>query len=300
MDSSIFLQQILNGLQLGAIYALIALGYTLVYGVIRLINFAHGDFMMVGAYAAYGACFLLAAPAGAAGLALLFLAAMAAGGAAALASDRFAYRPLRHRPKLSALVTAIGVSLLLEHTASALPFLGPTPRFFPQVLPPRSFPLGPARVSIHLVLDLGVAAALMAALTLLIRRTALGRAMRAVAQDREAALLMGVDAERIIPWTFLVGGAFAGAAGLLAGAAYPRIQPFMGLLPGLKAFVAAVLGGIGSIPGAVLGALILGLVETFATAWHSILGEGIAFLLLILVLLLRPRGLLGERTGERP
>jgi branched-chain amino acid transport system permease protein len=300
MDAIFNLQQILNGLQLGALYALVALGYTLVYGVVRLINFAHGDFTMVGAYAAYGAFFLLGARAAGPGAGLLFLAAMAAGGAAAWAADRFAYRPLRHRPKLSALVTALGVSLLLEHTASALPCIGPTPRAFPELLPPRAFSLGPARVSIHMLLDLGVAALLMAGLALLIHRTALGRAMRAVAHDREAAMLMGVDVERVIPWTFLLGGALAGAAGLLAGAAYPRIHPFMGLLPGLKAFIAAVLGGIGSVPGAVLGALVLGLAETFAAAWNSIAGEGIAFLLLILVLLLRPRGLMGERSGERP
>jgi branched-chain amino acid transport system permease protein len=299
VDAIFNLQQVLNGLQLGAIYALLALGYTMVYGVVRLINFAHGDFYMLGAYAAYGAFFLQGGRTGAPPFLGVLLAAMAAGAAAAMASNRLAYRPLRYRPRLSPLVAAIGVSMFLEYTASALPFLGPSPRPFPEVLRLPAIRLGALQVSSHALLDLVLAAVLMGGLTWLVRGTRLGAAMRAVAQDKDAARLMGIDVERVIPLTFLAGGAFAGAAGLLAATAYPRIQPFMGILPGLKAFVAAVLGGIGSIPGAVLGAFLMGLGETFATAWNSAFGEGIAFLVLILVLLVRPAGILGERTGEK-
>ena len=292
-------QQILNGLQLGAIYALLALGYTMVYGIVRLINFAHGDFYMLGAYAAYGAFFLCGAGVGWPGVLAMLAAGMAGGGAIALLTNQFAYRPLRYKPKLSSLVTAIGVSMFLEYTVSALPMIGPSPRAFPEILPRKAFALGSVQVSNHLLLDLALAALLMAGLMFLIHRTPLGRAMRAVAQDKDAARLMGIDVERIIPWTFLIGGAFAGAAGLLAGLTYPRIQPYMGVQPGLKAFIAAVLGGIGSVPGAVAGALVMGLAETFATAWNSLLGEGIAFFILILVLLVRPQGLFGERTIEK-
>jgi branched-chain amino acid transport system permease protein len=160
-------------------------------------------------------------------------------------------------------------------------------------------PIGNATISNYVILDISVAAVLMIGLTLLVRKSALGKAMRAVSQDKDAARLMGIDVEKVIGWTFLIGGAFAGAAGLLSGMTYPRIFPYMGILPGLKAFIAAVLGGIGNIPGAVLGAYIMGLAETFASAYNSLLGEGIAFAILILVLLVRPRGLLGEKTADK-
>lgn len=294
-------QQIVNGLQLGAIYALIALGYTMVYGIVRLINFAHGDFFMVGAYAAYGAFFLFNffLPAGNGLAFIVLILAMAAGGAIAVASDQFAYKPLRYKPKLSSLVTAIGVSMFLEYFFSALPVIGPSPRGFPEALPKKMFHIGSAEISNYVIVDLAVAGVLMIGLTILIQRTALGRAMRAVSQDKDAAKLMGINVDRIISLTFLIGGAFAGAAGLLAGLTYPRIQPYMGILPGLKAFIAAVLGGIGSVPGAVLGAFIMGLAETWATAYNSLLGEGIAFVILIVVLLLRPNGIFGEKTADK-
>jgi branched-chain amino acid transport system permease protein len=301
MGSVINAQQVVNGLQLGSIYALIALGYTMVYGIVRLINFAHGDFYMVGAFAAYGAFYLFNAYLGT-GDALAFVVlvlAMAAGGGIALLANRFAYKRLRYKPRLSSLVTAIGVSMLLEYLFSALPVIGPNPRGFPEVIAKRMYTVGAAEVSNYVVIDIAVAAVLMIGLTLLIRHTALGKAMRAVSQDKDAARLMGIDVERIISATFLVGGAFAGAAGLLAGMTYPRIQPYMGILPGLKAFIAAVLGGIGNIPGAVLGAYIMGLAETFATSYNSLLGEGIAFVILILVLLVRPTGILGEKTADK-
>jgi branched-chain amino acid transport system permease protein len=295
------LQQIVNGLQLGSIYALIALGYTMVYGIVRLINFAHGDFYMIGAYAAYAAFFLFNAYI-APGNVLVFIiliVAMLAGAAVAMLSNRFAYKPLRYKPKLSSLVTAIGVSMFIEYFFSALPVIGPSPRGFPEVLPKVMWTLGSAQVSNYVVIDLVVAAALMTGLTLLVQKSPLGRAMRAVSQDKDAAKLMGINVEGIISFTFLIGGAFAGAAGLLAGLTYPRIMPYMGILPGLKAFISAVLGGIGNIPGAMLGAYIMGIAETTANAYNSLLGEGIAFVILIIVLLVRPTGLLGEKTADK-
>jgi branched-chain amino acid transport system permease protein len=301
MGSVINAQQVVNGLQLGSIYALIALGYTMVYGIVRLINFAHGDFYMVGAFAAYGAFYLFNAYLGSGGVLafVVLILAMAASAAIALLANRFAYKPLRYKPRLSSLVTAIGVSMFLEYLFSAIPIIGPNPRGFPEIIPKRMFTVGSAEISNYVVIDLAVAAVLMVGLSLLIQRSALGKAMRAVSQDKDAARLMGIDVEKIISATFLIGGSFAGAAGLLAGMTYPRIQPYMGILPGLKAFIAAVLGGIGNIPGAVLGAYIMGLAETFATSYNSLLGEGIAFVILILVLLVRPTGLLGEKTADK-
>jgi branched-chain amino acid transport system permease protein len=295
------LQQIVNGLQLGSIYALIALGYTMVYGIVRLINFAHGDFYMIGAYAAYAAFFLFNAYI-APGNVLVFIVlivAMIVGASVAMLSNRFAYKPLRYKPKLSSLVTAIGVSMFIEYFFSALPVIGPSPRGFPEVLPKIMWTIGSAQVSNYVVIDLVVAAALMTGLTLLVQKSPLGRAMRAVSQDKDAAKLMGINVEGIISFTFLIGGAFAGAAGLLAGLTYPRIMPYMGILPGLKAFISAVLGGIGNIPGAMLGAYIMGIAETTANAYNSLLGEGIAFVILIIVLLVRPTGLLGEKTADK-
>jgi branched-chain amino acid transport system permease protein len=273
----------------------------MVYGIVRLINFAHGDFYMVGAFAAYGAFYLFNAYIGSGGVLafVVLILAMAASGAVAMLANRLAYKPLRYKPRLSSLVTAIGVSMFLEYLFSALPVIGPNPRGFPEIIPKRMFTVGSAEISNYVVIDLAVAAVLMIGLTLLIQRSALGKAMRAVSQDKDAARLMGIDVERIISATFLIGGAFAGAAGLLAGMTYPRIQPYMGILPGLKAFIAAVLGGIGNVPGAVLGAYIMGLAETFATSYNSLLGEGIAFVILILVLLVRPTGLLGEKIADK-
>ena len=301
MPSIFSLQQFVNGLQLSAIYALIALGYTMVYGIVRLINFAHGDFFMVGGYAAYGAFFMFNffLPRGSWMAFIVLILAMVAGASIALLSNQFAYKPLRYKPKLSSLVTAIGVSMLLEYSFSAIPLIGPSPRGFPELMEKQMFRVAGVDFSNYLVIDLMVASALMIGLTLLIHKTPLGRAMRAVSQDKDAAKLMGINVEMIIAFTFAVGGAFAGAAGLLAGLTYPRIQPYMGILPGLKAFIAAVLGGIGNVPGAMLGAFIMGLAETFATAYNSLLGEGIAFVILIIVLLLRPTGLLGEKTADK-
>jgi branched-chain amino acid transport system permease protein len=302
MGSIFSVQQIVNGLQVGSIYALIALGYTMVYGIIRLINFAHGDFFMIGAYISYGVFYLfnifLARNTGVLAFVVL-LASMAGGAAVAMLTNRLAYRPLRYKPKLSSLITAIGVSMFIEYFFSALPIIGPSYRAFPDILPKHLYKIAGATISNYVILDIVIAAVMMTGLTLFVKYSRIGKAMRAVSQDKDAARLMGIDIEKIIAYTFAIGGAFAGVAGLLNGMTYPRIFPYMGILPGLKAFIAAVLGGIGNIPGAVLGAYIMGLAETFASAYNSLLGEGIAFAILIVVLLVRPRGLLGEKTADK-
>lgn len=296
-------QQLINGLQLGAIYALLALGYTMVYGIIRLINFAHGDFWMIGAYSVYFTAIYLVTTLGKVSPILVFLAAlliaMAAGSLVAILANQIAYKPLRYRPRLSALITAVGVSMFLEYLFSSLPFIGPSYLAFPEIVKRQEYYIGSIHLNNYQIIDLAVALLLMAFLTYIVRKTMAGKAMRAVSLDKDAAKLMGINIERIIMLTFLIGGAFAGAAGLLAGITYPRINPYMGILPGLKAFVAAVLGGIGIIPGAMLGGFILGIAEVFATSFNSLLGEGIAFAVLILVLIFRPQGLLGEKTAEK-
>lgn len=302
-----FFQQLLNGIQLGSIYALIALGYTMVYGIVRLINFAHGDFFMIGAYAAYGFYYALGRffGAGRAGgnyfilFLLVLVGAMAAGGLAAVTANRVAYKPLRDKPRLSSLITAIGVSMFIEYFFSALPAIGPSFRGFPEVFPKTIVKIGSASVSNYVIIDVLVAVVLMIFLTLLVKFSKVGKAMRAVSQDKEAAKLMGINVETIIGITFLIGGSFAGVAGLLSGLTYPRIFPYMGILPGLKAFIAAVLGGIGNIPGAMLGSYIMGIAETYATSINSLIGEGIAFAILIIVLLVRPQGILGEKTADK-
>lgn len=303
MDLTTFFQQLVNGLQLGAIYALIALGYTMVYGIIKLINFAHGDFLMVGAYAVYFfATFIMALTNTVSPIILFILClivSLAAGALIAELSNRLAYKPLRYRPRLSALITAVGVSMFLEYFFASLPFIGPSFRAFPDIIKPVSYLVGGVYLNNIQLLDIGLALVLMILLFFIVNRTMTGKAMRAVSQDKDAARLMGINIERTITFTFLIGGALAGAAGILMAMTYPRIFPYMGILPGLKAFVAAVLGGIGSIPGAMLGGFLLGVAEIYATSYNSLLGEGIAFAILILVLLFRPQGLLGEKQSEK-
>lgn len=301
MEKIFNLQQLINGIQLGSIYALIALGYTMVYGIVRLINFAHGDFFMIGAYASYFTILFATVRGYHIPVVIVFLISMGAGAGAAVLANRIAYKPLRYKPRLSALITAIGVSMFIEYIFSALPAIGPSYRSFPneQFMQSKIFTFGTTTVSNYAIIDILVSAGLMIFLTYLVKFTRVGMAMRAVSQDKDAAKLMGIDIEKIIMITFIVGGGFAGAAGLLTGMSYPRIFPYMGILPGLKAFIAAVLGGIGNIPGAMLGSYIMGISETFATSYRSLLGEGIAFAILILVLLFRPQGLLGETIAEK-
>jgi len=296
------LQQLVNGIAWGSIYALIALGYTMVYGILRLINFAHGDVYMVGAFTAYFAARAL----GAGGadpspwFALLVLViAMVACAILGVLIEFFAYRPVRKSSRLTALITAIGVSLLLENLGIRI--FGADPKFFPQLVAPRNITLAEGVVvTNHQVTVVLVSIVLMIGLTLFVTRTRTGKAMRAVAFNRDAASLMGIPVNRIITITFAIGSALAAAAGVLVGLTNPKIEPLMGIMPGVKAFVAAVLGGIGSIPGAVIGGLTMGVSEYLVVGYvSSTFRDAIAFVILILVLLIRPTGLLGRNVAEK-
>jgi len=291
------IQQLINGLSLGAIYALIALGYTMVYGVLRFINFAHADVFMLGAFLGYYAAPLVPEQTVWGGLAVL-AAAMLGCALVGILIERLAYRPLRSAPTLNVLITAIGVSLLLEYSGQV--FFGATPRTFPELFPAQRFALGSLVISSNQVLVIGVTLALVAALQWIIHRTRIGTAMRAVAQNPRAAMLMGINTNRVIAFTFGLGSALAGAGGILYALNYPSIDPLMGVAPGLKAFTAAILGGIGNIPGAALGGLLLGLVETLvAGSALSTYKDAIAFIILLTILFFRPAGLLGKRTAEK-
>jgi branched-chain amino acid transport system permease protein len=305
-----FLQHLVNGISLGTIYALIALGYTMVYGVLKLINFAHGDVYMVGAFSGY----YIATSATAKNAPTFVRAAMVSLGAMMIcgllgwAIERFAYRPLRQRPRLTALITAIGVSFLLEYgfqlqfPGSAFP-PGPTPRFFPELLPEYALQW-PLRLGVNIsnydVIAFCVAVALMLALQWVVYRTRFGTAMRAVSFDAQVAGLMGIPVNRIISWTFVLGSVLAAAAGIINASTRPRIDPLFGLAPGIKAFVAAVLGGIGSVPGAMVGGLVLGLAEEYVAGYLlSSYRDAIAYAVLIAVLLFRPNGIFGRVTVEK-
>jgi branched-chain amino acid transport system permease protein len=292
-----FLQQLLNGLSLGAIYALIALGYTMVYGVLRFINFAHSDVFMVGAFIGYYAGRHLPENTLGGGL-IVLTAAMIGCALLGVTIERLAYRRLRGGPTLNVLITAIGVSLLLESSGQV--FFGAEPRTFPTVFPARDFAFGGLVISSNQLVVIAVALLLVVALQFIVFRTKIGTAMRAVALNPKAAQLVGINNDVVISFTFALGSALAGAGGILYALNYPSIDPLMGVMPGLKAFVAAVLGGIGNIPGAALGGLILGTVETFVGgSQFSTYKDAIAFGVLILILLFRPAGLLGKFTVEK-
>ncbi|HLQ65623.1 MAG TPA: branched-chain amino acid ABC transporter permease [Candidatus Limnocylindrales bacterium] len=297
-----FLQQLANGIAWGSIYALIALGYTMVYGILRLINFAHGDVYMVGAFTAYFAARAIGAggssPSPVYAL-IVLLAAMAACALLGVIIEFFAYRPVRRSSRLTALITAIGVSLLLENLGIRI--FGADPKFFPQLVAPKRVDLGGGVVvTNHQITVVVVALVLMVALTLFVTRTRTGKAMRAVAFHRDAASLMGIPVNRIITITFAIGSALAAAAGVLVGLTNPKIEPLMGIMPGVKAFVAAVLGGIGSIPGAVIGGLVMGVSEYMVVGYvSSTFRDAIAFIILILVLLIKPAGILGRNITEK-
>jgi len=296
-----FLQQVLNGIAWGSIYALIALGYTMVYGVLKLINFAHGEIYMVGAMAGYYTAHALgfATEPSLTGLFSVLLLSMAACALLGAAIERVAYRPLRSAPRLASLITAIGISLLLQNGGQLL--FGADPKFFPALVTSRvALRAGTVAVSNIQLIVLGTAVVLMVGLELVVMRTRFGRAMRAVSVDAPAAALMGVPVDRVISGTFMLGSALAAAAGILVGLSNPKIDPLMGLMPGLKAFVAAVLGGIGSIPGAMVGGLLLGVVETLVSAYlSSTYRDAIAFVILIAILLYRPTGLFGAAQVEK-
>ncbi|MDB6095133.1 MAG: transporter permease [Verrucomicrobia bacterium] len=292
-----FLQQLLNGLSLGAIYALIALGYTMVYGVLRFINFAHSDVFMVGSFIGYYMGRLVPHETLWGGLVVLAVAMI---GCAILGMtiERLAYRRLRGSPTLNVLITAIGVSLLLEYSGQI--FFGAAPRNFPSIFPVRNFEVAGIIVGSNQLIVIAVSVVLMIVLQFIVYRTKIGTAMRAVSLNPKAATLMGVNNDVVISFTFGLGSALAAAGGILYALNYPSIDPLMGVMPGLKAFVAAILGGIGNIPGAALGGLILGTVETFVNGsqW-STYKDAIAFAILIIILLFRPAGLLGRFTVEK-
>jgi len=305
-----FIQQLLNGLVLGSMYALVALGYTMVYGVLNLINFAHGDVLMIGAMLGLTILQLLEAyipglP-GYVQLALAILGAIPLTMLVSILIERVAYRRLRNAPRLAPLITAIGISILLQ--TFAMMIWGRSPIPFPQLLSPEPIMIGGAMITQTQVLLLVLAAVAMGALVLLVERTRMGRAMRAVAENPRVAGLMGVDANRVIVATFAIGAALAAVAGVMWGANYASITFTMGVLPGLKAFCAAVLGGIGNIYGAMLGGLLLGIIEALGAGYIGDLTGGFlgshyqdifAFVVLILVLTLRPSGIMGERVADR-
>jgi branched-chain amino acid transport system permease protein len=297
-----FLQQLINGLAFGSILALIALGYTMVYGILRFINFAHGDIFMLGAFAGFylapKIAVVIPLPSIAGAIAVLFLAMLICA-ALGVVIERLAYRPLRKRPKLTVLITAIGVSLFLEYAGQFC--FGAAPKRFPDILPGLPITkIGGLSLNSNQLIVLAVTLILLLALRFIVMKTRIGTAMRAVSFNPEAAALMGVNTDIIISFTFALGSALAAAAGILWAVNYPSIDPLMGILPGLKAFVAAVLGGIGNLPGAALGGLIIGVVETFVkgTRW-STCADAIAFAVLILILLVKPSGLLGKKEIEK-
>ncbi|MDQ7782393.1 MAG: branched-chain amino acid ABC transporter permease [Desulfomonilaceae bacterium] len=291
MDYAFFLQQIVFGLTLGCLYALIAIGYTMVYGVLRLINFAHGDLLMVSAYIAFFGIVMFHLPWPAA----LVIAIMLTG-LLGILIDRGAYRPLRRSPRISALITAIGVSFLLENLGIVI--IGGRPKSFPV---PEMFSgyvaVGGVRIPVLSFWVVLITALLLVAVVLVVNRSKIGIAMRALSRDVETVSLMGVDANRVISFTFFLGSILAAVGGILWCMKYPAVEPFMGVIPGLKAFVAAVLGGIGNVTGAAIGGLILGLAEILIVAvrpdWSGY-RDAIAFCILIVILLTRPTGIMGE------
>jgi len=294
-----FLQQLVNGLSLGSIYALIALGYTMVYGVLRLINFAHGDVYMVGAYVGYYLSRKLrGAEPSITGAILVMLLSMAACAVLGILIERLAYRPVRREARLTLLITAIGVSLFIENVAQLL--FGADPKFFPSLAPSADFVVAGVRLTSEQLTVIAVSFLLMILLRFFILKTRTGKAMRAVSFSLDASKLMGISTDKIIAITFALGSALAAAAGVLIGMQIPKIDPLMGIIYGLKAFVAAVLGGIGSIPGAVLGGLLIGVSEVMVVGYlSSTYRDAIAFGILILVLILRPQGLLGRVQKEK-
>lgn len=288
-----FIQQFINGLSLGSVYALIALGYTMVYGIIRLINFAHGDIYMMGAFTSY---FLFSQGQLSIFLVLpltMILTALLGG-----LIEKVAYKPLRQSPRISSLITAIAVSYLLQNGMTY--FVGAETRSYPQVIANEIYRLGAFQISKMQIILIAMSVVLTIALQFIIQKTKMGKAMRAVSMDAEAAQLMGINPDTVITFTFFLGSALAGAGGLLVGMYYNSITPLMGASYGNKAFVAAVLGGIGIVPGAVLGGYLIGMIEVMIAAYgNSMLRDGIVYALLILILLVRPAGILGKSTVEK-
>jgi branched-chain amino acid transport system permease protein len=290
---SSFIQQVVNGMSLGSIYALIALGYTMVYGIIKLINFAHGEIYMIGAFAGYFTITVFDV-----GIFPALVIAMATSALLGVVIERVAYKPLRKSSRITALITAIGVSYLIQN--GMIQWIGPNVRSFPQVLTNTRYDLGFVTISRIQLIIFATTIFLMVALQFIVHKTKMGKAMRAVSIDPEAAQLMGINVDNVISFTFILGSALAGAGGVLVGLFYNTISPTMGFLPGLKAFIAAVLGGIGIIPGAMLGGVLIGLIETMVVAYgNSLLRDAVVFGILIIILLVRPAGILGKSSKEK-
>lgn len=301
-EQLLFIQQFINGLSIGAIYALIAVGYTMVYGVLRLINFAHGDVYMIGAMTAvYVVGWLHIGQPSWTAFTVVLLSAMIVCGLLGFLIELVAYRPLRNRPRIASLITAIGVSMFLEYGGQGI--FGVTPRTFERLVPlPVSYRLGGLTIETDSVLMLVAALVLMTILTWIVQKTRMGLALRAVSHRFDTAALMGININRVISFTFILGSTLAAAAGVLIAEKSPRVDPLMGLIPGIKGFVAAVLGGIGNIPGAVAGGIVLGLIEVFVSAYipdGSQYKDGIAFVILIAILLVKPTGLFGRNVVEK-
>ncbi|MFT6069092.1 MAG: branched-chain amino acid transport system permease protein [Bacteriovoracaceae bacterium] len=285
---------LLNGITQGSVYALVALGYTMVYGIIKLINFAHGEFYMIGAFIGFY-CIAAGMP-----LWMAFPCAMIGSGLVAITVERIVYRPIRYAGRIPALITALGTSLLFQYAGQNI--IGADPKAFPKVtdFENQTYKFGELYISTNQIVIISTTFILMVFLYWLVNHTRTGKAMRATSFDKNAAELMGIDTNKIISFTFFLGASLAGAAGVLVGMYYNSVEPMMGLIPGLKAFVAAVLGGIGIIPGAVLGGLVLGIAENLVVGfWVSTYRDAIAFGILILILLFKPSGLLGKNTKEK-
>ncbi len=299
-----FLQFLVYGLQLGSVYALLALGYTMVYGIVGMINVAHGDFLMIGAlgtffiskifdaYKVDGTYPMLA-------VGLIILIAMIGTGGIAAGVEAIAYRPLRNKPRMIALITAVGVSMFLENFPRALPFIGPNPRSFPTLIPLKRFKVLGASITSTQIIMIILAAVMMTLLYLFVNKTKIGSQMRSVSMDRDAAYLMGIDVNKVITITFFIGGALAAVSGICYASAYPQVEVYMGSWMGNMSFVSAVLGGIGDIRGAMLGGFILGIAQIFATAINSTFGYAVGFVILIIILLVKPAGIMGHFTVEK-
>ncbi|MGF6953182.1 branched-chain amino acid transport system permease protein [Neobacillus sp. B4I6] len=288
------IQQLVNGISLGSIYALIALGYTMVYGIVKLINFAHGDVFMVGAFIGFYSITIFDL-----GFFPALLISMVACAIFGVLIERIAYKPLRNATRIAALITAIGVSLFIEY--GTIYIRGAQPEAYPDgIVPIKSLELFGVKISGQSLLILGTSLFLMILLQFIVHKTKIGKAMRAVSHDMDAARLMGINVNNTISATFAIGSALAGAAGVIFGVYYTKIEPLMGIIPGLKAFVAAVLGGIGSIPGAMTGGLVLGVIESLVSAaGYSLWRDAVAFVVLILILIFRPAGLFGKNIREK-
>ena len=300
-----FVQNLVNGIAVGSIYGLIALGYTMVYGILKLINFAHGDVFMLGSFVGFYTAGRVGEALGLergvpsiTRLMVVLILSMAACGLFGFLNERIAYRPLRNAPRIASLITAIGVSFFLEYGGQFV--FGPDPKFFPRLIQKKLFTIGGATVTSDQVIVLGVGLFFLLLLQYIVFKTKFGRAMRAVSFNFETAALMGIPVDRVVSLTFVLGSMLAAVGGILWGLSYAKIDPLMGIMPGLKAFVAAVLGGIGNVPGAAVGGLIIGVIDAFVggSQW-STYRDAIAFVILILILLFRPSGLFGKVETEK-